>query len=94
MSPGEVSIEYISRRLDDLQREAAHNRQVGDVILKQMKALYAEFDARRSRLDLIDGRLDRMEACIGERLDRMEACIGERLELVEQKLERILEKLH
>jgi DNA anti-recombination protein RmuC len=116
MSPGEVSIEYISRRLDDLQREAAHNRQVGDVILKQMKALYAEFDAQRSRLDLIDGRLDRMEAsfgerldrmeasfgerldrmeaCIGERLDRMEACIGERLELVEQKLERILEKLH
>ena len=94
MSPGEVSIEYISRRLDDLQREAAHNRQVGDVILKQMKALYAEFDAQRSRLDLIDGRLDRMEASFGERLDRMEACIGERLELVEQTLERILEKLH
>jgi DNA anti-recombination protein RmuC len=93
MSPGEVSIEYISRRLDDLQREAAHNRQVGDVILKQMKALYAEFDAQRSRLDLIDGRLDRMEASFGERLDRMEASFGERLDRMEASFGERLDRM-
>ena len=49
MNPGEVSLEYITRRFDDLQREATHNRQVADIILKQMRSLYAEFDAQRSR---------------------------------------------
>ena len=88
--PGEVGIEYISRRLDDLQREAAHNRQVADVILKQMKALLTEFDAHRAQLDLLNSRLNLIEG----RLDRMEASLGERFDRAEQKLDRILVKLH
>ena len=68
MSPGEISPDYISRRLDDLQREATHNRQVADVILKQMKALSTEFEAQRARLDLVGSRLDLIDG----RLDRLE----------------------
>ena len=78
MNPGEISLDYISRRLDDLQHEATHNRQVGDFILKQVKALQAEFDAQRAHLTLIDGRLDRIDA----RLDTLEA-----------KLDQVLQKL-
>jgi chromosome segregation ATPase len=85
MKPGEISLDYISRRLDDLQREATHNRQVSDFILKQVKALQAEFDAQRAHLTLIDGRLDRIDA----RLGRMDG----RLDTLEAKLDQVLQKL-
>ena len=88
MSPGEISPDYISRRLDDLQREATHNRQVADVILKQMKALSTEFEAQRARLDLVGSRLDLIDG----RLDRLETSFRERLDAIEQKLDRLLEK--
>ena len=92
MNPGDISLDYIGRRLDDLQNEATHNRQVGDFILKQMQALQAKSDASRAHLTLIDGRLDRIDRRldrIDRRLDHMDARMGRH----EEKLDRILEKL-
>jgi chromosome segregation ATPase len=89
MNPGEVSLEYITRRFDDLQREATHNRQVADIILKQMKSLYAEFDAQRSRLDLVESRINIMEAKIGERFD----AVDQRLDGIDQRLDGIDQQL-
>ena len=95
MNPGEVSLEYITRRFDDLQREATHNRQVADIILKQMRSLYAEFDAQRSRLDLVESRINIMEAKIGERFDAVDQLLDgmdQRLNHRQQTLERIESK--
>lgn len=99
MNPGDISLDYIGRRLDDLQNEATHNRQVGDFILKQMEALQAESDAQRAHLTLIDGRLDRIDRRLDridrrldgmdQRLDHLDARMGRH----EEKLDRILEKL-
>ena len=92
MNPGEISLDSISRGLDDLQHEATHNRQVGDFILKQVKALRAEFDAQRAHLTLIDGRLDRIDG----RLDRIDGRLNRidgRLDTLEAKLDQVLQKL-
>jgi DNA anti-recombination protein RmuC len=96
MNPGEVSLDYITRRFDDLQREAMHNRQVADVILKQMKSLYAEFDAQRSRLDLVESRLNIMDTKIGERFDGIDQRLDHQqqtLQRIESKFDRLLEKI-
>jgi hypothetical protein len=48
MTTGELSLDYVSRRLDDIQREMQHHRPVADMLVKQFMSLYAEFDAQRA----------------------------------------------
>lgn len=96
-----ISLDDIGRRLDDLQREAAHYRLVFNVILNETKALHGKVDsltlemqAQRSRSALLDSRIGTLDSRIEmidwrttERLDRIDG----RLDRIEQVLERLLE---
>ncbi len=78
MTTGELSLDYIGRRLDDIQREMQHHRLVADMLVRQFKSLYAEFDAQRAHLHVIDSRLDQIDT---------------RLDGIEHKIDRMLERL-
>lgn len=85
-----ISLEYIGRRLDDLQRDAQHHRVVSDMLIKQIKSLYAEFDAQRAHLHVIDSRLERIDGRL-ERLDERLGGLDHRLDRMEQLLQRFLD---
>lgn len=77
---GEISLEYIGRRLDDVQRDLQHHRYVADMLVKQFQSLYAEFDAQRAHLHVIDSRLERLD----RRLDSIEGTLATILAKLEQ----------
>ena len=77
----DVSLEDISRRLDDLQAEATSNRLVADVVMTQFKLLRADLEAQHAQIALTDHRLDRIEI----RLDRIETKFDHLLTLLEAR---------